>query len=166
MLKRLTPQPSKRETPLGAEKSCSNSTSLTAEPAWERFRAFPGTAALDLQPRQRPAQSPITGNPASGNTRTPPRIRNLFDSSNPRLCGLRFPSGWRCERQESQNKQGRTSASILAPFCVECLSAGLDDAEVKAANALATLLPVELLQGREQSATRRETRKRKVLTLP
>lgn len=24
----------------------------------------------------------------------PPRIRNLFDSSNPGLCGLQLPSGW------------------------------------------------------------------------
>lgn len=35
-----------------------------------RFRAFPSTAALDLLPCRRPAQSPIAGKPASGNTRT------------------------------------------------------------------------------------------------
>lgn len=36
----------------------------------KRFRAFPSTAAPDLLPCQRPAQSPIAGKPASGNTHT------------------------------------------------------------------------------------------------
>lgn len=35
--------------------------------------------------------------------------------------------------------------AFLPLLCVECLSAGLDDAEVKAANALAMFLPTELL---------------------
>lgn len=53
----------------------------------------------------------------------------------------------------SDSRSGRrASASRAVPLpaflpllCVECLSVGLDDAEVKAANALATFLPVELL---------------------
>lgn len=36
----------------------------------KHFRAFPSTAALGLLPCQRPAQFPIAGKPASGNTCT------------------------------------------------------------------------------------------------
>lgn len=43
----------------------------------ERFRAFPSTAALDLLPCQKPAQTPIAGKPASGNTCTSEESQSL-----------------------------------------------------------------------------------------
>lgn len=62
-----------------------------------RLRAFPSTAAPDLLPCQGPAQSPIAeSQPAA--THAPLRIHNLCDSSNPRLCGVQFPSVWQQER--------------------------------------------------------------------
>lgn len=72
-----------------------------------------------------------------------------------------FPlSGSRSDRRASASRAVPLPA-FLPLLCVECLSAGLDDAEVKAASALATFPPAELLKGREQSVTRGETRKRK-----
>lgn len=44
----------------------------------ERFRAFPSTAALGLLPCQRPARTPITGKPASGNMCTSEDSQSLW----------------------------------------------------------------------------------------